>query len=134
MTAFLLNINKIFPKMNPVNRTLCNISHFTPEYLSISLLFLCFSVSISLSVVLCSQTNHGSFTINTWTLFLFLCFSVSISLSVVLCSQTNHGSFTINTWTLFLFPKDSREVSENVNMFFKTAKQKPSELNVYGLK
>ena len=102
MTAFLLNINKIFPKMNPVNRTLCNISHFTPEYLSISLLFLCFSVSISLSVVLCSQTNHGS--------------------------------FTINTWTLFLFPEDSREVSENVNMFFKTAKQKPSELNVYGLK
>ena len=71
MTAFLLNTNKIFPKADPVNRTLCNISHFTPEYLSISLLFLCFSVSISLSMVLCSQTKYGSFTTNTWMLFLF---------------------------------------------------------------
>ena len=49
MTAFLLNTNKIFPKADPINRTLCNISHFTPEYLSISL-FLSFYLSLSGSV------------------------------------------------------------------------------------
>ena len=118
MTAFLLNTNKIFPKADPVNRTLCNISHFTPEYLSISLLFLCFSVSISLSLWFCvlrQNMDHLQQIPGCYSYFL------------VTAAKYLDGNLNIRATKLAI-------VAEDVNKFFKTAKQKPSELNVYGLK